>query len=85
MALSLTRETPTGFLAENAYHRVELPSVGLDKTTLTFRVRTYKSPGFPAFDDRVFEGSFDLNGPNIFVQAYEHLKTLEEFAGGVDV
>jgi hypothetical protein len=33
----------------------------------------------------VYEFAPDLNGPNFIEQAYEHLKTLPEFAGAADV
>lgn len=33
---------------------------------------------------KMYEFSHDLDGPNYIKQAYEHLKTLEEFAGCED-
>lgn len=83
MALLLTTESATGFVAENAYHRVEMPQVGLDGT-LTFRVRTYKRSGLPAFKDREFSTPYDLSGPNVFVQAYRHLKSLADYSSAAD-
>jgi galactose mutarotase-like enzyme len=84
MALEKTTTTPHGFAAVNAYHRVEGTQV--NKDTMTFQVRSYKdNSGLPHFADAPFNCSYDLNGDNPIKQAYEHLKTLPEFAGAADV
>jgi hypothetical protein len=84
MAFSKTSITPCGFSATNAYHRVE--GVKLDtKTSISFRVRSYKeNANVPHFADVGYVCAYDLTGANPIAQAYEHLKTLEEFAGAVN-
>lgn len=78
MALEHTADTPIGLTADNAYHRVEVPEISWDKTRIIFRLRTYarKPEGteLPAFDDHGFECPYDINGPNVFAQAYAWLR-----------
>ncbi len=83
MALSKTIETPQGFTATNAYHRVE--GVSLTKMQLAFRVRSYVQADKPAFGDQAYECAYDLTGENPIRQAYLHLKTLPEWASAEDV
>ena len=83
MALEKTVTTPHGFMAINAYHRVEGTQVSKDK--MTFSVRSYKdNSGLPHFGDSSFNCVYNIAGDNPIKQAYAHLKTLEEFAGAVD-
>lgn len=84
MAFTKTSTTPCGFSAINAYHRVE--GVKLDtKTSISFRVRSYKENlNIPHFEDVGYSCAYDLEGGNPLKQAYDHLKTLPEFAGAVD-
>jgi hypothetical protein len=84
MALQLSVETVHGFIANDAYHRVEGVQL-IGKTAIAFRLRSYKqAQGLPHFSDQPFECAYDLNGPNPIAQAYAHLKALPEFAGAVD-
>ena len=84
MALQKTVTTPHGFEATEAYHRVE--GVFLSKTETNFRVRVYKDASSEtAFADDGFSCAYDIAGENPIKQAYEHLKTLPEFAGAADV
>jgi hypothetical protein len=83
MALKKTAITPQGFTASEAYHRVEGTQLSKDK--MTFQVRSYKdNSGLPHFSDAAFECVYDIAGSNPIAQAYEHLKTLPEFAGATD-
>jgi hypothetical protein len=83
MAIKKTVETVQGFTANNAYHRVEGAQVGKD--AMTFQVRSYKdNSGLPHFADKFYACTYDLDGLNPIKQAYEHLKTLPEFAGAID-
>jgi hypothetical protein len=83
MALKKTAITPQGFTASEAYHRVE--GIQLSKDKITFQVRSYKdNSGLPHFADSAFECAYDIAGSNPIAQAYEHLKTLPEFAGATD-
>ena len=83
MALEKTMSTVHGFTASNAYHRVEAVSlVGKDK--ISFHVRSYTAQDKPFFVEEVLSTKYDLDGANPIKQAYEHLKTLPEFAGATD-
>jgi hypothetical protein len=84
MALQKTFDTPQGFVASNAYVRVEGIRI-TNKTSMTFQVRFYKDSNTEVpFSDKEYGCAYDLNGANAMRQAYEHLKTLEEFAGAQD-
>lgn len=83
MALQKTATTVHGFLADNAYHRVEgisFPS----KEQMIFRLRSYKDPGTPHFADDQHVCAYDMQAGNPWEQAYEYLKTLPEFADAID-
>jgi hypothetical protein len=83
MALEKTVTTPHGFNANNAYHRVEAVSL-TQKDKICFAVRSYKSVQDPAFTESFMECAYDLEGKNPIKQAYEYVKTLEEFADAKD-
>jgi len=84
MALTKTQTTSHGFVAENSYLRVE--GVRLEtKNSLVFRVRSYKDESSVYhFADVEYSCAYDLEGKNPIAQAYEHLKTLSEFAEAQD-
>lgn len=84
MALQKTVTTAAGLTATNAYHRVE----GLrfaTKQEVSFLVRSYASTDLPFFAEAVHACTYDIAGDNPIKQAYEHLKTLPEFADATDV
>jgi hypothetical protein len=83
MALQLTVNTDSGFTAQDAYHRVSNVFL-LDKENISFNLVSYKTPDLPAFKTVGYQCAYDLNGSNPIKQAYEHLKTLPEFAGAID-
>ena len=84
MALEKTVQTPQGFDAQNAYHRVEGLQVK-SKTTISYMVRSYKDDsGVPAFADYQYESSYNIDGKNPIAQAYEHLKNLPAFENSKD-
>ena len=83
MALKQTFTTSQGFIAIDAYIRVECTLVGKD--TITFQVRSYKdNSGLPHFADVQVKCAYNIEGSNPIKQAYMHIKTLPEFAGAVD-
>jgi hypothetical protein len=85
MALKLHAESPQGFDAPNAYHRVEILTLN-GKSSMSFFLRSYESSSASvAFDERVYSCDYDIAGGNPIKQAYEHLKTLPEFADAADV
>ena len=83
MALAKTVSTVYGFQAINAYHRVEGLSLE-SKTTMSFHVRSYAEKDKPFFSETVLSCAYEIDGANPFAQAYEHLKTLTEFADATD-
>ena len=83
MALQKTITTAHGFEAVGAYHRVEAVSL-INKTQINFYVRSYTTNVKPFFQEQIFIAPYDLNGSNPIKQAYEHLKTMSEFAGATD-
>lgn len=83
MALAKTVLTIYGFKAVNAYHRVE--GVKLEnKTAMSFHIRSYTATDKPFFEENVLSCAYEIDGNNPIAQAYEHLKTLPEFAGATD-
>jgi hypothetical protein len=83
MALKLKIELESGIVVDGSYCRVENISLR-NKNNLAIVVSMYKDTNKPAFDRKNFVGQYDLNGGNVLAQAYEHLKTLPEFANAED-
>lgn len=79
MALKKTVISPAGFLAIDAYHRIESVEI-LDKVTMRFSLRSYKTLEFPFFEEQFFSCAYMLESNNPIKQAYEHLKTLANFS-----
>lgn len=85
MALQIKIDTPQGFIAENAYIRVEEIILN-GKDECSFVLRFYKSKEQNvAFDKRHMLCPHSPNGSNVLTQVYTHLKTLPEFSGAEDV
>jgi hypothetical protein len=83
MALEKTVSTAHGFTASNAYHRVEAVSL-IGKDRITFHIRSYAATDKPFFKENVLSCAYALDGENPIKQAYQHIKTLPEFAGATD-
>jgi hypothetical protein len=83
MALSKTITTVHGFEAVDAYHRVEAVSL-VGKDQISFHVRSYAATDKPFFQEQTLITPYDLNGANPIKQAYEYVKTLEEFTDAKD-
>ena len=83
MALKKTLTTHYGFDVANAYQRVEQVTI-VRKDQMSFFVRAYVDPNKPFVVEQVIHAPYDIAGSNPIAQAYEHLKTLPEFAGAVD-
>jgi hypothetical protein len=83
MALAKTVSTVHGFQAVNAYHRVEAVRL-IGKDQINFHVRSYASTDKPFFVESVLSCIYEIDGENPIKQAYNHLKTLPEFAGATD-
>jgi len=83
MALQKTIATVHGFEAINAYHRVEgVLLVG--KNEIKFHIRSYKTPSDPFFKENIVTSVYDIEGKNPIKQAYEYLKTTQDFSGATD-
>ena len=84
MALKMNMVSPQGFDVQDAYMRVETTQLP-QKNAMQFMLRMYKdAQASVAFDSKQFNCEYNLNGGNPFNQAYNHLKTLPEFAGAID-
>lgn len=84
MALQKTIQSNFGLEIPNAYHRVGRIQI-VNKTEMTFVVNTFvdDKTDFPIKTESYTCG-YVLTGSNALTQAYNHLKTLEEFAGAED-
>jgi hypothetical protein len=69
-------------LCQNAYYRV--CRINGDKNNLSVSVEVKNPDKAVVLETLFYEFAPDLNGPNLFKQAYLHLKTLPEFADAVD-
>jgi hypothetical protein len=83
MALKQNTVTTHGISVNSAYCRVESISLS-GKTALGFYVRKYVEKEKPFFEEKYHSCKYDMHGQNPFKQAYEHLKTLDEFEGATD-
>ena len=84
MALKKTVTTAHGFVADNAYHRVE-DMTFQGKNVIKFNVKSYKdSSANTPFAVVDFGCGFDLSGKNPFAQAYDFVKSRQEFTGAED-
>jgi len=81
MALSQNIEI-NGIQLTNAYVKVENASVTKDSllAKVVWRAASNSAP----IKNEGFSSSYNLSGENPIKQAYNHLKTLPEFAGVVD-
>jgi hypothetical protein len=84
MAIKKNFETQFGFTLIDAYHKVLSVKIE-NKTSMVFSVGVFVSAEkeIPAQAITYF-CSYDLNGSNALNQAYNHLKTLPEFANATD-
>ena len=82
MAISKNIELENGIKVDGAYIRVEYPSV--TKDSISFNLRKYVAADKPFFGEDFMIAPYTLDGANPFVQAYEYLKSLPEYADAVD-
>lgn len=83
MALSIDTDFK-GLPVKSAYVTVEFPSIGRAKDSIDFGVWFSSSPGAESFRTETLSCPYDIAGADPFKQAYEHLKTLPEFADATD-
>jgi len=84
MAFRKSATTAHGFLANDAYHRVE--NITLEsKQKIRFIVRAYKnSDALASFQDAMFDCDYSLDGENPYKQAYTFVKSLPQYNGAED-
>lgn len=83
MAISKSISTIYGIKLENAYIRIENIRIS-PKTVISYDVCYYADQSNPEIEVKRFECSYDMNGVNPMIQAYDYLKSLPEFADAVD-
>lgn len=81
MALSKDIEFK-GISVPSAYHRVW--NVSLSKASMSFGLSVHANAGGEMLSSTAHECAYDINGSNPIRQAYEHLKSLPEFASASD-
>lgn len=74
MALKQTVTTASGITVENAYHRVE-NVVHVNKYAIEFKIRSYVDSSLMPFDERAFSCAYDIDGQNVYSQAYSAVKS----------
>lgn len=85
MALMITINDPRGFTMQDAYCRVERVAIE-NKQTLSFQIRCYKDASFgTAFSDTTYSCGYVVSEIDPYAQAYNYLKTLNEFTNAADV
>lgn len=85
--MALTKDTKfKGITIPLAYIRVN--NFSGSKSHIAFNVGFYGPANEQGeremFDQQAHQCAYDLNGSNAVKQAYEHLKTLPEFAGALE-
>ena len=83
MALKKTLELQSNFGGTQSVKDVliRVESVVANKEHATAYVELKKTEDGPIIEVRQYDFVPDMDGPNFIKQAYEHLKTLPEFAG----
>lgn len=82
MAIIKDTELENGIKVYGAYLRVE--NISLDKTDISFNIRKYVDKNKSFFSEDYLTCPYNIEGENPFIQAYEYLKTLEEFKDAED-
>lgn len=82
MAIKNIVETVFGIKVEEAYLRVEFPTI--NKDSMSFNLRKYVSTELPFFSEDMITCDYDIEGSNPYAQAYNYLKTLDEYSDAVD-
>lgn len=83
MALQKDITTKTGVRVVDAYLKVEEISI-LNKVAIRFNLKYYVDVEKGAFQIKKYACDYDLDSTNPIAQAYEYLKTLDEFIDSID-
>jgi hypothetical protein len=81
-SLTLTNNFKEESFFADAYLQVSKVTSAKDLSTI--ELGYFKNNSSPLLITRYFTFTLDLEGPNPIKQAYEHLKSLPEFADAVD-
>lgn len=73
-----------GIPVTQAYVTVEMPTVALDKASISFGVWFRSGPGQERFHAETYDAPYAIDSGDPFAQAYGHIKMLPEFEGGTD-
>ena len=82
MAIKSNIELQNGIKVDGAYLRVEFPSI--NKDLMSFNLRKYVNTDLSFFSEDMITCDYDIEGSNPYSQAYEYLKTLDEYSDAVD-
>lgn len=63
---------------------IKVSMVEVNKNNGMANVSFYDKPNGKLLHAKIYAVPHDLNGSNALIQAYNHLKTMDEFAGAVD-
>lgn len=83
MALIVNKKLKNGIMVDSAYARVEY--ISSNKNILGIQVKFYTSIENEALETINYQTDLKIDDSNYFKQAYEYLKTLEEFKDAEDV
>jgi hypothetical protein len=83
MALKKTVTTQHGFVATDAYHKVESVTI-VNKNQIDFVVKSSAAADKPAFATATYSAAYDSGGENPIKQAYDALKATLDFTDAVD-
>jgi hypothetical protein len=86
MALKKTFTLQSNFKTDVTFNDCYVKVIFVESTKETSKVTigVFKSAVGDLLHKKEIMFAHDLNGPNFIAQAYEHLKTLPEFAGATD-
>lgn len=82
MAIIKDTELNNGIEVKRAYCRIE--TLSLEKEKIQFVLKKYVDKNKSSFAEDYLECPYNIEGENPFIQAYEYLKTLEEFKDSED-
>jgi hypothetical protein len=63
---------------------IKVSMVEVNKSEGMANVSFFDKPNGKLLKSAIYPTPYDLNGSNVLAQAYDHLKTLSEFAGASD-
>jgi len=80
--VSIKTNINTDAVFEHAY--IKVSSVKIEKDFARALVQTHKEKDGQILEQKGYSFGYELNGLNPIAQAYNHLKSLADFAGAVD-